>query len=52
MLQIVESAFLLSQIKSDKEELHAEEHEEHITKLQDHTVKHIKEVHVEYEGGK
>jgi hypothetical protein len=39
-------------IKSDKEELHAEEHEEHITKLQDHTVKHIKEVHVEYEGKK
>lgn len=43
---------LCCQIKSDKEELHAEEHEEHITKLQDHSVKHIKEVHVDYEKKK
>ena len=37
------------QIKSDKEELHAEEHEEHITKLQEHSVEHIKESHVDVE---
>ena len=43
---------VLVQIKSDKEELHAEDHEEHITKLQEHSVKHIKDVHVEVEVNK
>jgi len=37
---------------SDKEELHADQHEEHISKLQGHTVKVIKDVHVDSEKSK
>lgn len=35
----------MMQIKADKDDHHADDHDEHMEKLQVHSVKHIKEVH-------
>ena len=35
------------QVKADKDDHHSDDHDEHLEKLQTHSVEHLKEVHKE-----